>query len=497
MKSKDQQRLRFVVVICCAIAMYGLAFSLSLYRNHTGDELLIHDVSRLFPERVEDIIKGREEEALVKAVRQAKEDHLKISIAGARHSQGGHAFYRDSLLLDMTDFDEILSIDPERKLMTVQSGVTWAEVQNALNRYGLAVKVMQSSNIFTIGGSLSSNVHGRDPRYGPLIDTVESFRLLTAEGEIKNVSRSENKELFELVIGGFGLFGVILDVTLEVTDNELYAGTTEKLDYEEYPAYIEKHIKDAEDVGLHFARLSATPGSLFEDMYVTTYRTLAPDDERYPDSTQLEELSLLQEETHVRRDKFFLGLARNFDWGKRLVWDLQQRLYANEDAVEIVSRNNAMRPPVAFLEYDSDNNTDILQEYFVPTAQFPRFVGELKEIIEEEELNVLNVTVRYTPKHAEGFLRYSNEDTLALVLLINHSLSDEGIEQVRAATQRVVEAVLACQGTYYLTYQSFPTQEQIRAAYPEIDAFFAEKRKYDPEERFMNHFYEEYRRDES
>lgn len=497
MRGREQQRRRFVFVICCAIVMYGMAFSLSLYRNHTGDELLIHDVSRLFPERVEDIFKGKEEEALIKAVQQAEENQLKISIAGAKHSQGGHAFYRDSLLLDMTDFNDILSLDPDQKLITVQSGVTWADVQNYLNRYGLAVKVMQSSNIFTVGGSLSSNVHGRDPRHGPLIETVESFRLLTAEGEIKNVSRNENKELFELVIGGFGLFGVILDVTLEVTENELYAGTTEKLDYQDYPAYIEQNIKNAEDVGLHFARLSATPESLFEDMYVTTYRTLTSDDDHYPEPEQLEQLYLLQEEKHVRRDRFFLGLARNFDWGKQLVWDLQQRLYANEDAVEIVSRNNAMRPPVAFLEYDSDNHTDILQEYFVPTAQFPRFVGLLKEVIEEEELNVLNVTVRYTPEHEEGFLRYSNEDTLALVLLINHPLSDEGIKKVRAATQRVVEAVLACQGTYYLTYQTFPTSEQIRAAYPEIDAFFAEKRKYDPKERFMNHFYEEYRRDES
>ncbi|MCM3760939.1 FAD-binding oxidoreductase [Alkalihalobacillus oceani] len=475
MRGREQQRRRFVVVICCTIMVYGMAFSLSLYRNQTGDELLIHDVSRLFPERVEDIIKGKEEEALIKAVKLAEEKQLKISIAGARHSQGGHAFFRDSLLLDMTDFNDILSLDTEQKLITVQSGVTWADVQNYLNRYGLAVKVMQSSNIFTVGGSLSSNVHGRDPRYGPLIETVESFRLLTADGEIKHVSRTENEELFELVIGGFGLFGVILDVTLEITDNELYAGTTEKLDYQEYPAYIEQHIKNAEDVGLHFARLSATPESLFEDMYVTTYRTLTPDDEHYPEPEQLEQLYLLEEEKHVRRDKFFLGLARNFDWGKQLVWDLQQRLYANEDAVEIVSRNNAMRPPVAFLEYDSDNNTDILQEYFVPTAQFPRFVGLLKEIIEEEELNALNVTVRYTPEHQEGFLRYSNEDTLALVLLIHHPLSDEGIEQVRAATKRVVEAVLACQGTYYLTYQTFPTNEQIRAAYPEIDAFFCRK----------------------
>ncbi len=61
---------------------------------------------------------------------------------------------------------------------------------------------MQSQNIFTVGGSLSVNVHGRDIRHEALIDTVESFRLLMADGTVRNVSREENAELFPYVIGG-------------------------------------------------------------------------------------------------------------------------------------------------------------------------------------------------------------------------------------------------------------------------------------------------------
>lgn len=60
------------------------------------------------------------------------------------------------------------------------------------------------------------------------------------------------------------------------------------------------------------------------------------------------------------------------------------------------------------------------------------------------------------------------------------------------ATQRMVDAVLDLDGTYYLTYQLYPNQEQIREAYPEIDSFFHKKQELDPDERFMNHFYERY-----
>lgn len=58
---------------------------------------------------------------------------------------------------------------------------------------------MQSQNIFTIGGSLSANAHGRDIRYGSLIDTVRSFRLLKADGEIVTVKPDD--DLFSAVIG--------------------------------------------------------------------------------------------------------------------------------------------------------------------------------------------------------------------------------------------------------------------------------------------------------
>jgi decaprenylphospho-beta-D-ribofuranose 2-oxidase len=95
---------------------------------------------------------------------------------------------------------------------------------------------MQSQNIFTIGGSLSANAHGRDIRYGSLIDAVKSFRLLKADGSIVTVTPKD--DLFRAVIGGYGLFGVILDVTLELTDDELYVMQTETMNYSAYADYF-------------------------------------------------------------------------------------------------------------------------------------------------------------------------------------------------------------------------------------------------------------------
>ena len=56
----------------------------------------------------------------------------------------------------------------------------------------------------------------------------------------------------------------------------------------------------------------------------------------------------------------------------------------------------------------------------------------------------------------------------------------------------MVDLAIENRGTYYLTYQLYPNQDQIREAYPRIDDFFSKKRKYDPNETFMNKFYAKY-----
>ena len=61
----------------------------------------------------------------------------------------------------MKQYNKILELDEKNMIITVQSGVTWADIQSYINPYGLALKVSQSQNIFTVGGSMSVNVHAR------------------------------------------------------------------------------------------------------------------------------------------------------------------------------------------------------------------------------------------------------------------------------------------------------------------------------------------------
>ena len=202
------------------------------------DPLVRRDVARLTPARVERVDRARSVGQLRTIVREAGERGLKVSISGSRHSQGGRTYTEGGVVLDMRSFNRIVVIDTISSSITVESGATWDEVQRAIAPHGLAVKVMQSSNIFTVGGTLSANGHGRDLDQTQVVEVVDGFRLLLADGRVVNVSREENAELFSLVIGGYGLYGVILDVTLRVTRDELYEQPAISMDFTELPRYL-------------------------------------------------------------------------------------------------------------------------------------------------------------------------------------------------------------------------------------------------------------------
>ena len=163
-------------------------------------------------------------------------------------------------------------------------------------------------------------------------------------------------------------------------------------------------------------------------------------------------------------------------------------------STRIISRNNAMRPPIKFLAYNSAADTDILQEYFVPVDKFVQFMDTMRNILLSDQVDLLSLTVRYVPKDSESFLAYSRQDSFAFVLYINLPLNEKGSQSSRNWTRELVDAAISYGGTYYLPYQLYPSQDQIRSAYPMIDRFFAKKREYDPSEMFDSGFYEHYRR---
>ena len=230
----------------------------------------INDASCLNRTPVYGIAKPADEEALRKVVAFARDNGLKLSIAGARHSMGGQAFFTNALVINTGNLKQ-MSFDGTHQLLTVQAGATWHEVLAYLHPRGFSVKVMQAIDLPTVGGSISVNAHGVDHRAGSLASTVRSLSVMLSDGSVHQVSREREPELFASVMGGYGLFGIVLEAQLEVVPDVMYQYEQRTIDYQQFPQLFTQKLSQ-DPYRLMYGHLSTAPGSFLKEMLIYTYR---------------------------------------------------------------------------------------------------------------------------------------------------------------------------------------------------------------------------------
>ncbi|HEX6605105.1 MAG TPA: FAD-binding oxidoreductase [Sphingomicrobium sp.] len=452
----------------------------------------VNDASCLSRTAVAGVIAPRSEKEVGEALAYAREAGLTVSPAGVRHSMGGQAFRRGGVMLDMRHMNRI-ELHADRSTVTVGAGATWHDIQKAIHPR-LAVKAMQSTDIFTVGGSISVNAHGMDHQAGAIMDSIRSLRLMLADGRVVTVSRDENPELFRLVVGGYGLFGIILSAELEVVPNAIYRSERELVATRDLPRRLEDIIADP-SIGLMYTHLSTAPGSLLDEALI--YRYHKTDDagaERAP----------LGDVGSVRMRRLTVNLAKKSPLFQDLKWWSEKHLEHRFEACTVtraqamqdgeaclVSRNDPMHDSVPYLRNSLKNDTDILQEYFVPRERLLPFIDGLREVIRREKANLLNASVRVVGRE-ENALSYAPAPAYSVVLYLNQRTDAEGNARMARLTSDLIDLTQANGGRFFLPYQLHYRPEQLVAAYPEIRAFFAEKRKWDPEGRFSNTWYERY-----
>jgi len=115
-------------------------------------------------------------------------------------------------MLSTTELNHYLHFDPESGLLHCQAGVSFDNILSVFVPRGWFLPVTPGTRFVTVGGAIASDIHGKNHHVeGTFSNHVKFFHLLTADGEIRKCSLTENTELFKLTCGGMGLTGIILD----------------------------------------------------------------------------------------------------------------------------------------------------------------------------------------------------------------------------------------------------------------------------------------------
>src|SRR5215218_5730631 len=239
------------------------------------------------------------------AVLTARDAGRAIAIAGGRHAMGGQQFGAELDLLDMTGLDRLLDFDTERGEVEAGAGIMWpaliawlhATQEGQPHPWGIIQKQTGADRL-TLGGALSSNVHGRVLGRAPIVDDVVAFTLVDAEGALRRCSRDENAALFGLAIGGYGLFGPIVSVRLRLAPRRMVRREVTLRAIDDVVATLEARADDGRGYGdFQFAIDHASDDFLKEGIcscYVAVVgNPPIPDQQRALSRANWEELFLL------------------------------------------------------------------------------------------------------------------------------------------------------------------------------------------------------------
>lgn len=162
------------------------------------------------------IVRPTSEAELLTAVSNAGDEGWPIRAVGASHSHSRVAA-TDGLLVELDDWQGVVSADPDAKTATVKSGTRIFQLGEPLHEFGLALRNQGDIDRQSVGGATATGTHGTGPTLQNLSTSVESLRIALASGEIVDCDASSG-DVFEVARHSLGGLGLVVDITMKLRD---------------------------------------------------------------------------------------------------------------------------------------------------------------------------------------------------------------------------------------------------------------------------------------
>src|SRR6266403_2948353 len=456
-------------------------------------EIWVNDVhSQMNRTRIRALLTPRTQDELAQAIGRATRDKIAISVSGCRHSMGGQQFATDSICIDTRELANVVAFDRERGLIEADAGIQWPKLidtyleaqHESAHPWGIAQK-QTGADTFTLGGSLSSNVHGRGLTMKPLISNVESFTLIDAEGRPVRCSHTENNELFRVAVGGYGLFGPISSVTLRLVPRQRLQRVVEIIRADELAKRFEERIANKFLYGDFQFSIDEKSADFLRMGVFACYQPFASGEpveaeKKLRNDDWLDLLRL----AYTDRSKAFARYASYYlSTNGQTYWSDTNQLSAY-----LPDYARKMREQIG-----GEASSLVISEIYVPRPALAEVLTQAAELLRSNGTLVIYGTVRLIEKDNESFLPWAKESYACAIFNLLTLHTSAGIEASAKSFRGLIDLATARGGSYYLTYHRFARREQVTACYPQFGKFLDLKSKYDPAGRFQSDWYRHYR----
>ena len=169
-------------------------------------------------------------EEVVSIVKEAAKLGKKIRVVGAGHSFTGLVATND-WIISLDELSGIEEINKEEGIVTALGGTRLFQIGKALAEVGLAQENLGDINVQSIAGAISTGTHGTGLKFSNIPSQVKEITIVTASGNILNISEKENPSYFKAALISLGTLGIIVKVKLKVIEAPIYEYRSEKIKY--------------------------------------------------------------------------------------------------------------------------------------------------------------------------------------------------------------------------------------------------------------------------
>jgi FAD/FMN-containing dehydrogenase len=156
-------------------------------------------------------------EGVREVLRLARDSGRALVPRGSGFSYGDTSLNAENIVLDLTRMNRVLDWDPASGVIRVEPGVTIGQLWRYVLEDGWWPAVVPGTMYPTLGGCASTNVHGKNNwRVGSLGEQIVSAELLLPSGEVIVCSPEKNRDIFYAAVGGLGMLGVFLSLTIRL-----------------------------------------------------------------------------------------------------------------------------------------------------------------------------------------------------------------------------------------------------------------------------------------
>lgn len=404
-------------------------------------------------------------DAVQRSVQAALSRGRRIKAVGSGHSFTGIAIAPD-VLLDLSDLTGLVTVDAQRRRVTLRAGTRLHQIPGLLAPHGLAMENLGDIDRQTIAGAISTGTHGTGAAFGGISTQIVGATLVTGTGELLRVTEAENAELLPAVALGLGALGILVEVTVQCVPAFL-------LDATERPEPLLDVLDGLDD------RVAATDHFEFY-WFPHTDVALTKSNTRLPESAVRSPLPVVGkwvDETLLANGVYraVCGLGARVPAIVPPFSRLAVTLTGNRDYTDRSNRVFTQRRTVRFRE----------MEYALPAAAARPAFDEMRALIRARGWRIsFPVEVRFAAAD-DRWLSTAHERDSAYIAV--HRYWREDPTEYFTAVEQIM---LAHDGRPHWGKMHTLDAEALRVRYPRFDDFVTLRDRLDPQRAFQNAYLE-------